>query len=127
MACKKQISSSASANSSSLGRRWGGLGGYSSRITFVSYGVDFGNRTALVKAVPPSHKKFLSSLPWVIEHPDYIFVHSGLDEKTSVDEQLQQLYQKDIRLKRVPWLCSKAPMVGPDDLNRGRFHFLTKY
>uniref|UniRef100_A0A7S2B8U3 Uncharacterized protein n=1 Tax=Octactis speculum TaxID=3111310 RepID=A0A7S2B8U3_9STRA len=55
------------------GRRWGGSEVYEASKTFQSYGVkwspfDQRNREELLKAVPQSHKDFLSGLLWVHEH-----------------------------------------------------------
>ncbi|PRP81750.1 hypothetical protein PROFUN_10850 [Planoprotostelium fungivorum] len=99
-----------------MGRRWGGMG-YNSNTTFTSYGVEVGDREALIKAVPESHQKFIKSLPWVIEHPDYLFIHAGLEENTHMSEQLRLLRQRDV-MRPVPWLISKKPMVGPPDLTK---------
>ena len=56
------------------GRRWGGEDGtdiYEARATFESYGVPYATtaeaRTALIRAVPESHKAFLRDLLWVRE------------------------------------------------------------
>lgn len=54
------------------GRRWGGSVVYQASETFRSYGVEWlpfdqRNREELLKAVPQSHKDFLSGLLWVHE------------------------------------------------------------
>ena len=53
-------------------------GHYNADSTFRSYGVEFPDRDALLAVMPQDHKEFLSSLQFVIEHENYIFVHAGL-------------------------------------------------
>jgi len=49
-----------------------------SRYTFSSYGCNHMDWFSLMNRVPFHHKKFINMMPWCVEHPDYIFVHSGL-------------------------------------------------
>lgn len=86
--------------------RW--LDHYDSRQTFASYEVPFGELEQLRAALPAEHQQFLANLPWVVEHPEYLVVHAGLDPHTAYDMQLRILRQKDFDLNRPQWLCEKA-------------------
>eukprot|EP00747_Dinoflagellata_sp_TGD_P210216 gnl/TRDRNA2_/TRDRNA2_83515_c0_seq2.p1 gnl/TRDRNA2_/TRDRNA2_83515_c0~~gnl/TRDRNA2_/TRDRNA2_83515_c0_seq2.p1 ORF type:complete len:331 (+),score=40.63 gnl/TRDRNA2_/TRDRNA2_83515_c0_seq2:288-1280(+) len=100
------------------GRRWGGGKAYSAAATFRSYGVKFDYTTpareALLAAVPNTHKDFLRGLAWVHEAAvpfapgRLICVHAGLEDSTSVEEQLQALRALD------PF----APAIQREDLSR---------
>lgn len=81
---------------------------YNSASTFESYGVEHGQLDALLSAVPAAHRDFLTSLPWCVEHPEYLFVHAGLDPLAPFDMQLRILQRKDYTLNRPQWLCSKS-------------------
>ncbi|WP_127144988.1 metallophosphoesterase family protein [Pelagibacterium montanilacus] len=67
-------------------RHWLRLGGES---TLRSYGLDaksvheverdwIGARSRLLRAIPAAHRRFLQTLPVMLETPDHIFVHAGL-------------------------------------------------
>ena len=43
-----------------------------------------------------------------MEHPDYLFVHAGLDTNSPFEMQIRILRQKDFTLSQPQWLCSKA-------------------
>ena len=79
---------------------------YDSENTFLSYGCEHGDLATLQAAIPASHTDFLQSLPWVIEHPDYVFVHAGLDMNEQYAPQIEQLRQRDVKLEWPEWLCS---------------------
>lgn len=87
--------------------RW--LNHYGSEPTFRSYGVDdFGNLEALREQLPAAHQEFLSDIPWCVEHPEYFFVHAGLDPHTPFVLQREILRHRDFTLNRPQWLCSKT-------------------
>lgn len=90
---------------------------YDSEPTFRSYGVEPGDLEGLARAIPPEHKEFLTTMPWVVEHPENIFVHAGLDANQPTEMQLRILHAKDWTLVRPPWLCDKAfaAQDGPPD------------
>jgi serine/threonine protein phosphatase 1 len=88
------------------GERW--VAHYDSDVTCSSYGVESGQLTELAAQIPPSHRDFMTNLPWVVEHPQYLFVHAGLDPNAPFDVQLRILQKKDYTLNRPQWLCSKA-------------------
>jgi serine/threonine protein phosphatase 1 len=89
---------------------------YGSESTFESYGVAAGDLAALGEALPPAHREFLTDLPWVVEHPEFLFVHAGLDRNQPLDMQLRVLRTRDFSLTRPPWLCSKTfAWDGPPD------------
>jgi serine/threonine protein phosphatase 1 len=71
-------------------------------LTLASYGAR--DAAELVEKMPQADKDFLKSLPWVIEHPDYLFVHAGLDASEPVEQQLEQLRARDTRVFKPKWL-----------------------
>ena len=90
---------------------------YETRTTFESYEARFGDLGELADRMPETHKQFLARLPWCVEHPDYLFVHAGLNANAPFDVQLRILRQKDFSLSRPLWLCEKIPVeadVPPD-------------
>lgn len=89
------------------------LQAYSVEPTFESYGVEMGDLAALKEALPPDHATLLSDLPWRVEHPQYLFVHAGLDPNLPFDMQVQILRQPDYTLAHPPWLFSKSFIRGP--------------
>lgn len=92
-------------------RTW--LNAYSVETTFESYGVPTGDFDALKEALPVAHAARLGSLPWRVEHPQYLFVHAGLDPVLPFDMQVQILRHPDYTLAQPPWLFSKAFIRGP--------------
>lgn len=100
------------------GKRW--VEHYDSETTFASYGVEHGNLARLQERVPMGHAELLAGLPWIVEHPELIFVHAGLDTTHPTEMQLQILRQRDYSLQRPVWLCSKelASEAVPRDCKR---------
>ncbi len=92
-------------------KRW--VGHYDSHTTFASYGAEFGDMPALLAAMPDSHKAFYADLPWCIEHPQYLFVHAGLEAHQPYAMQVGILHARDYSLTRPPWLCSKTLVSTP--------------
>lgn len=87
--------------------RW--LDHYGSQTTFESYGEkDFGNLTALRERIPEKHRQLLENIPWCVEHPEYFFVHAGLDPAVPFELQRAILWERDFSLTRPQWLCSKG-------------------
>lgn len=70
--------------------------------TLASYGA--GNGWDLLDRMPDDHKDFFRKLPWVVEHPDYLFVHCGFDPDEPFDWQVEQLRQRDTNLWKPMWL-----------------------
>uniref|UniRef100_A0A7C4LM47 Metallophosphoesterase n=1 Tax=Schlesneria paludicola TaxID=360056 RepID=A0A7C4LM47_9PLAN len=87
------------------GRRW--LQHYDAETTLASYGVDGPDLEALNREVPDAHRAVLSGLPWLVEHPQYLFVHAGLDPNAPFDVQYRILQNKDFALNRPQWLCEQ--------------------
>ena len=90
---------------------------YGVESTFASYDAPLGDLATLKNKLPAEHVSYLADAPWVVEHPQAIFVHAGLDPNQPLDLQLRILRQRDFTLNRPPWLCSKT-FVGngvPDD------------
>jgi serine/threonine protein phosphatase 1 len=87
------------------GARW--IDHYDSETTFSSYEAAEGDLADLAAKIPASHRQILTDLPWVVEHPQYLFVHAGLDPNTPFAVQLKILQQRDYSLNRPSWLCSK--------------------
>lgn len=81
---------------------------YDSESTFASYGVEHGDLAGLAAAIPEHHKQFLLDLPWCIEHPQFFFVHAGMDPNTPFMLQLRILRERDLSLNRPIWLYTKA-------------------
>ena len=95
------------ANESTLwSQRW--VDHYNSETTFKSYGAASGDLADLASQVPETHREFLTSLPWCVEHPQLLFVHAGLDPNLPFQVQLRILQQKDFSLNRPQWLCEKS-------------------
>ncbi len=97
------------------GEQW--IDFYDSDTTFESYGAEFGNLDDLKSKVPPLHQQILAGCPWSVEHPNYFFVHAGLDQNASFDMQLRILRTRDFSLNRPKWICSKSLVKsdGPAD------------
>lgn len=57
-----------------------------------AYGVRSGEE--LARAMPPSHRAFLQSLPWFHEIDDHVFVHAGL-KNGPVAPQLEELARQE--------------------------------
>lgn len=87
-------------------QRW--IDHYGSQQTFASYGVEFGQLGQLREKLPADHAEFLADLPWCVEHPDYMFVHAGIDPNQPYHVQRSILRQRDFTLNRPAWLCSKS-------------------
>lgn len=85
--------------------RW--LDHYGSQSTFESYRIPFGQLETLRERMPENHRQLLQALPWAVEHPEFFFVHSGLDPHISFDAQRDVLFGRDFSLNRPDWLCSK--------------------
>jgi len=92
-------------------KRW--VEHYGSEQTFASYGATIGDLDDLKAKVPDEHQRFLAEVPWSIEHPDYFFVHAGLDPNQSFSLQRSILRQRDFTLNRPEWLCSKRLPFAP--------------
>ncbi|MCA8996578.1 MAG: metallophosphoesterase [Planctomycetaceae bacterium] len=86
--------------------RW--IDHYGSEATFQSYGCEMGDLEALREAMPEDHRRFLADVPWCVEHPDFFFVHAGLDPNSSFEVQREILRARDFTLNRPQWLCSKS-------------------
>ena len=97
------------------GEQWVDL--YDSETTFASYGAPIGDLNALRSSMPAAHLELLSDLPWVVEHPKYLFVHAGLDANAPFEMQLRILQSRDFTLNRPKWICSKSLVDsdGPPD------------
>ncbi|SFI43973.1 metallophosphoesterase [Planctomicrobium piriforme] len=90
---------------------WGGrwMDHYGCGPTFRSYGIDdVGNFQSLADALPADHRDLLSNIPWCVEHPEYFFVHAGLDPAAPFAMQREVLRERDYTLTRPQWLCSKS-------------------
>ncbi len=81
---------------------------YGVESTFESYGAPLGDLAALKENLPSEHIDFLANAPWLVEHPQAVFVHAGLDPNQPFELQLRILRQRDYTLNRPPWLCSKS-------------------
>lgn len=88
------------------GERW--VAHYDAETTFESYGAPHGDIAALAQKAPQRHRELLAGLPWAVWHPQFVFVHAGLDPATPFDVQRRILDQKDFTLNHPQWLCSKS-------------------
>lgn len=70
--------------------------------TLESYGA--GNGWDLLAKMPDAHKDFFRRMPWVVEHPDYLFVHCGFAPDEPLEAQIEQLRMKDANLWKPKWL-----------------------
>ena len=84
------------------------VGSYDSGPTFSSYGAAAGDLHELRENMPAEHKRLLASLPWCVEHPQYLFVHAGLLPDRPFAEQVGQLRARDFSHNRPPWLCKRT-------------------
>ena len=91
---------------SPVGDHW--LDMYDSETTFDSYGAVPGDLDNLAGKIPQAHEDLLAELPWCVEHPDYFFVHAGLDPNMPFEVQVRALRQRDFTLSRPKWLCSHS-------------------
>lgn len=82
--------------------------------TLLSYGARDGEE--LLEKMPDSHKEFLVNMPWSVEHPDYLFVHAGIDHLEPYEGQIRQLRNRDTSLWKPKWLhdCGLAFAVLKD-------------
>ena len=87
-------------------KRW--IDHYGSEQTFASYGAEFGQLDDLRSKLPNDHRQFLAELPWCVEHPEYFFVHAGLEPGSPFNVQRSILRKRDFTLNRPAWLCSKS-------------------
>ena len=81
---------------------------YGSEETFASYGAAFPDCDDLHAKLPEEHRALLRDLPWAVEHPEFYFVHAGLDPNMNFETQRRILDARDFTLNRPPWLCSKS-------------------
>ncbi len=95
---------------SNWSQRW--VSDYVSEPTFESFGLEHGDLIGLCAGLSERHHSLLSDLPWCVEHPDFLFVHAGLDPNTPFDMQMRILRERDYSLNRPPWLCSKSFVSG---------------
>jgi len=87
-------------------------------LTLASYGAT--SAAELAEMMPAAHKDFLANLPWAVEHPDYLFVHAGLDPNEPYADQLAKLRQRDSTAFKPKWLYSErlAFCDPPPDTNK---------
>lgn len=85
--------------------RW--IDHYGSEATFRSYGLHAPDLAGLAAQLPRTHQELLAEAPWSVEHPEYFFVHAGLDPNSPFAMQREVLRARDFTLNRPPWLCSK--------------------
>ncbi|CAI7749584.1 unnamed protein product [Closterium sp. NIES-53] len=127
------------------GRRWAGTikdriskkgkpydgSTYDAGATFRSYGAEFGNREALIAAVPESHKEFLRNLSWIYEQPGVdtgdaatsysrlIAVHAGFDKDRPLGEQIEELRRRQPVASRYEALSGRKNVWdNPEELEK---------
>jgi serine/threonine protein phosphatase 1 len=67
----------------------------------------------LRQRLPRRHQAFLTTLPWCIEHPNYLIVHAGLAPEQAFANQLAVLRARDFTQGRPVWLHEKKLATGP--------------
>jgi len=89
---------------------------FNSESTFESYGVPYGDRVALLEAIPEEHKKFFNNLQWILEMKsnvgDIIAVHAGLEnDSDKIATQIESLRNRESHYLMKPFiepLCGRA-------------------
>jgi serine/threonine protein phosphatase 1 len=74
--------------------------------TLRSYGA--ANGQELLEKMPENHKNFFRNLVWSVNHPEYFFVHLGLDKYQSFDKQEEELIKQDIGIFKPKWLYNDS-------------------
>jgi serine/threonine protein phosphatase 1 len=54
--------------------------------------------------MPEEHKEFLKNLPWCVEHPEFLFVHSGIDPIEPYELQVSAMKDRDFSKYKPKWL-----------------------
>lgn len=62
----------------------------------------------LLAKMPDTHKQFLASLPWLVGHPGYLFVHCGFDPHETLEVQIEELKKRDPTIFKPKWLHKDA-------------------
>jgi hypothetical protein len=111
------------------GRRWANGGPvkvYYSDKTCASYGVAFGDRAALLAALPDAHQAFLRDLAFAHEcalplaceadaaEPArwLIALHAGLDSREAIAPQLARMAARDVSAARLEQHSGRGHVVG---------------
>lgn len=76
------------------------------RTTLNSYNAKNGEE--LYKNMPDSHKNFLMEMEWVVEHPNYVFIHCGFDPFDSYQNQINILNKKDYNIFKPKWMYDNS-------------------
>jgi len=58
--------------------------------------------------MPSDHRPSLADLPWLVEHPDYLFGHCGLDPYEPLEQQIEELRKRDPSVFKPKWLHKDA-------------------
>jgi len=95
---------------------------FESHSTFESYGVPYGDRAALKKAMPHAHQEFLRNLDWVAELSNgvanVIAVHAGLEEcggESELGQVIQWLRERNSIVAHQPFI---EPLSGRTNVER---------
>ncbi|GBG24588.1 Serine/threonine-protein phosphatase PP2A catalytic subunit [Hondaea fermentalgiana] len=95
---------------------------YESHATFASYGVPYGDREGLLKAMPTSHQEFLRNLEWIAEIGSgvghVIAVHAGLEECTGeaeLGQVIEWLRERNEAVASQPFI---EPLSGRSNVER---------
>ncbi|KAJ5070352.1 metallophosphoesterase [Anaeramoeba ignava] len=88
---------------------------YSSLPTFKGLGAEFPKQPSLSSKFPQKYRDFYINLPWIVEHPDYVFIHSGIpNDNKSWDEHIECLRKKDLSDPRPTWICDRNHLTAPE-------------
>lgn len=80
---------------------------YGAEATFASYGVENGDLEGLREAIPDKSLQVMADLPWAVQHPDFLFVHAGLDLNLPFDLQLRILQERDYTQSHPAWMYTR--------------------
>ncbi|KAJ5070354.1 tyrosine-protein phosphatase rlph2 [Anaeramoeba ignava] len=88
---------------------------YSSLPTFDGLGAEFPKQPSLSSKFSQKYRDFYINLPWIVEHPDYVFIHSGIpNDNRSWDEHIECLRKKDLSDPRPTWICDRNHLTAPE-------------
>ena len=105
------------ANNEILAQGYRYLFNFSTRRTFASYDVPFGNKVDFMEKMPEKHKQFYRSLDWIrilnIPNRGYgICVHGGFLPSTPIILQMEDLFNQKLH-ECIKQLCYRREVAEP--------------
>ncbi|KAJ5070353.1 metallophosphoesterase [Anaeramoeba ignava] len=84
-------------------------------LTFKGLGAEFPKQPSLSSKFSQKYQDFYINLPWIVEHPDYVFIHSGIpNDNKSWNEHIECLRKKDLSDPRPTWICDRNHLTAPE-------------